>query len=76
MKNDAKLSTTTTHTATVQSGTEHPRPEEEDEIRARAYELFLARNCEPGHADDDWFRAASEIKRSGNAVSPGPESSR
>ena len=35
----------------------------EDEIRARAYELFLERNCEPGHAHDDWFRAESELRQ-------------
>ena len=36
-------------------------PVREEKIRIRAYELYLERNCEAGHADDDWFRAESEI---------------
>jgi DUF2934 family protein len=36
-------------------------PVREEKIRIRAYELYLERNCEPGHADDDWLRAESEI---------------
>ncbi len=34
----------------------------EDRIRLRAYQLFLERNGEPGHADDDWFRAEAEMR--------------
>ncbi len=30
-------------------------------IAARAYELFCARGCEPGHDLDDWLRAESEL---------------
>jgi hypothetical protein len=30
-------------------------------IRARAYELYLARGCEDGFAQDDWLRAEAEI---------------
>lgn len=33
----------------------------EERIRARAYELFQARNCEPGHENDDWFQAEAEL---------------
>lgn len=42
-----------------------PAPREE-KIRIRAYELYLSRNCEPGHAEEDWFRAESEV-----AATPG-----
>ena len=42
-------------TATVE-----PRSHEED-IRARAYELYEARGRENGHDLEDWFRAEEEI---------------
>jgi hypothetical protein len=32
-----------------------------DEIAKRAYELYLARGGEHGHADEDWVRAESEL---------------
>ncbi len=34
----------------------------EELIRRRAYELFEARGCEPGHALEDWLRAEREIR--------------
>lgn len=37
-----------------------PRGTEED-IRARAYELFEARGREEGHELEDWLRAEAEI---------------
>jgi Protein of unknown function (DUF2934) len=82
MRNDTKRPTNTTPIVPLESGPESLRAEE-DEIRIRAYELFLERNCELGHADDDWFRAESEIRKRGDAVSlkgrvaiPGPEGAR
>jgi hypothetical protein len=33
----------------------------EDQIRARAYELYEARGREQGHEEEDWFRAKEEI---------------
>jgi hypothetical protein len=33
----------------------------EERIRIRAYELFLARNREPGRENDDWFQAEAEV---------------
>src|SRR5215469_583380 len=33
----------------------------EDEIRRRAYELYEQRGCAPGHENDDWLIAESEI---------------
>ena len=34
----------------------------EDEIRERAYYIFLERKGAPGHEADDWIRAESELK--------------
>jgi hypothetical protein len=33
----------------------------EDEIRHRAYQLYLERGQEPGHELDDWLQAEREI---------------
>ena len=33
----------------------------DEEIRAKAYEIYLARGCKPGHADDDWLQAEYEL---------------
>ncbi|HXY51532.1 MAG TPA: DUF2934 domain-containing protein [Terriglobales bacterium] len=33
----------------------------EEEIRRRAYELYEARGCAPGHETDDWFVAEREV---------------
>ena len=33
----------------------------EDEIRARAYELYIARKRKPGHDLDDWLQAEFEL---------------
>lgn len=34
-----------------------------DRIALRAYERYLARDCEPGHALDDWLQAEIELGR-------------
>ena len=44
----------------IEIQTEQTTPPE-DRIRIRAYELFEQRNREPGHAEEDWFRAEAEI---------------
>ena len=36
----------------------------EDEIRQRAYEIYLARVGGPGDELDDWLKAESELKAS------------
>lgn len=36
------------------------RPSDE-EIAARAYELFLQRGSAPGHENDDWLQAEAEL---------------
>jgi hypothetical protein len=33
----------------------------EDEVRTRAYELFLARGAQPGHELEDWLQADREL---------------
>ena len=33
-----------------------------DHIRIRAYQLFEARGCQPGHELDDWLQAEREVK--------------
>lgn len=45
----------------VQKEESTPPPAREDRIRVRAYELYEQRNREPGHAEDDWFRAEAEV---------------
>jgi len=39
------------------------RPDEElqQKIRERAYEIYVARGKEDGHADDDWLQAKAEV---------------
>ena len=32
-----------------------------EEIAIRSYELYLERGAEPGHAEEDWLRAESEL---------------
>ena len=34
----------------------------EEQIAVRAYELFLARGCEHGGAEQDWLRAEHELR--------------
>jgi hypothetical protein len=33
----------------------------EEQIRARAYQLYQARGCQPGHETDDWLQAEYEL---------------
>jgi len=33
----------------------------EEEIRVKAYQIYLARGCKPGHATDDWLQAEYEL---------------
>jgi hypothetical protein len=39
-----------------------PLTPSDEEIRRRAYEIFLARNGGPGDALDDWIRAERELR--------------
>ena len=40
------------------------RPVTEDQIRLRAYEIFLARGAAPGQDLEDWLRAERELQAS------------
>jgi hypothetical protein len=35
----------------------------EDEIRRRAYEIYLERGAEPGREMEDWLQAEGELER-------------
>ena len=37
------------------------QPDLNGEIRQRAYELYEARGCTPGHEHDDWLTAEREV---------------
>ncbi len=37
-------------------------PAVEEQIRARAYQLFLERGGHGGSAEEDWFRAEAEVR--------------
>ena len=39
--------------------TAEPKPDREDKIRRRAYEIYEVRGCESGHDVDDWLLARS-----------------
>ncbi len=46
-----------------ETGRETPRREVTDEeIRERAYEIYLARGATPGYELDDWLQAESELR--------------
>ena len=34
----------------------------DSEVARRAYELYLARNCQHGHDVDDWLQAERELR--------------
>ena len=34
----------------------------EEQVRARAYELYLQRNGDTGTPEEDWFRAEAELR--------------
>lgn len=47
-----------------------------DQIRQRAYQLFLARNGGPGDATSDWLRAEREITDGDPAIGDAPTAER
>ena len=61
----AKLKTPVANSAPMASSF----PSQED-IAARAYELFLARGCEPGRDLDDWLQAETELATSAAVNTP------
>jgi hypothetical protein len=60
-KKTGKAVTTTTDPS-PKAQTESPANATEHAITRRAYELYLARDSEPGHELDDWFQAEREIR--------------
>jgi hypothetical protein len=46
---------------TTQSLPSEAQAGRDERIRLRAYELFLERKGGPGDAENDWYRAESEI---------------
>ena len=34
-----------------------------DQVRSRAYDVYLARGCQHGHDQDDWLQAEYELLR-------------
>lgn len=34
-----------------------------DELRQRAFEIFVERGCEPGHDFEDWLKAEAELRK-------------
>lgn len=34
------------------------------DVARRAYDLYVARGCEPGHDVEDWLQAEQELRRS------------
>jgi len=40
-----------------------PNSERYEEIRRRAYEIYLERGEQPGHELDDWLQAERELER-------------
>ncbi len=40
----------------------------EEQIRRRAYDLYLRRGKQPGHALDDWLRAEDDVCAAENRI--------
>ena len=40
----------------------------EHDIARRAYDIFLARGCEHGHAVEDWLQAECELREAASAA--------
>jgi Protein of unknown function (DUF2934) len=49
---------------TSEAAISEPRPNLEESIRRRAYELYEQRGREDGHDVDDWVRAEAEVTHS------------
>ena len=60
----AKMSHATDPTRTggeAQQGDRLPLAASEQEIRGRAYQIYLERGAQPGHELEDWLRAEREL---------------
>ena len=45
--------------------TDSPKDNVQEKIKLRAYELYVARGCEDGHHEEDWYRAEKETRHPG-----------
>jgi Protein of unknown function (DUF2934) len=43
------------------ASTNSPQPPNEEEIRTRAYEIYLERGSQPGSELDDWLQAERDL---------------
>ena len=57
---DAEATSTQAETGEVSE----PNPAPDEEIRRRAYEIYLERGEQPGRELDDWLQAERELERS------------
>ena len=53
----------TAHDRAPSVRTDGPVNVTETEIACRAYNLYLARGCEPGHQLEDWLQAEQELRQ-------------
>jgi hypothetical protein len=60
--NGSKGSSTIAKQAKETGGAMATNAAREEDIRRRAYEIFLERGEEPGHELDDWLRAERELE--------------
>ena len=53
--------------------TQSQTPIDESLIREKAHELWLARGCPDGTADEDWYRAEQLLREAGFGDNPGEQ---
>lgn len=49
-------------------------PVTDADISRRAYDLYVARGCEPGHDVEDWFQAERDLRGAAKRLMPGRQS--
>jgi len=62
MARQAKIKARETAPMTQRTITAEPRPVSAEQIRNRAYELYLARGRGPGDPVQDWLQAETELR--------------
>jgi len=63
MKSRKRMTLSPSAPAEAAAGDEGGAPPSPEEISKRAYELYLARDREEGHALEDWLKAQEELSR-------------
>jgi hypothetical protein len=64
---DKRNETLELHTAPIQSHAEDNHSPSREEIRLRAYEIYLERGGLPGNELDDWLQAERELERAASS---------